>query len=212
MKYNLQFDEEHHIYTVDGVEVPSVTEIVQFLSVGTAAAASPWQRNMAAALGTRVHQATVLYDYIGLDLDMYDYDVFPYIRGYSDFVRDYRINGYILTEQRITNGDYAGTLDRLGMIDGKLTVIDFKTGTTIDPRKEAAQLYGYAKILADNGFLGKDFFYDFRGMIVRLSKDGKYKAVERNLYCGKLFFEKCRDVDSLIKEDKKHGRTGIVNS
>lgn len=205
MSYKIEFDAEKHIYTVDGVRVPSVTEILRFLSVDTAASAAPWMRAQAAEIGTAVHEATVLYDYVGFDEELYDVIVLPYIKGYHDFKRDYRIKDYILTEEKITNGAYAGALDRLVMLDRKPTILDFKSGTTVDPRKEAGQVYGYAKILADNRFLGYTHYSDFAGMIVRLKRDGSYQAIYRDLQRGRIFFEHCRELNDLITEDKKHG-------
>lgn len=206
-KHNISFDEENHIYTVDGKTVPSVTEILRPLSVDTMELANPILREQAASRGSRVHEATIVYDYEGLDEEVIDNDICLYIKAYADFVRDYRIKYYVLTETPISNGEYAGTLDRLAFIDGRFTVIDFKTGTTVDPRKEAAQLYAYARLLADNEFNGIDSYQRFNGFIVRLKKDGTYAVQERDLDVGKAFFDKCYELFNMIKEDKgKHGK------
>jgi hypothetical protein len=203
-KFKLEFDEEKHIYRANGVIVPSVTEILKFLSVDTSANASPYLRQQAADRGTRIHEATIIYDYAGMDDELIDADIYPYIKAYADFVRDYRIRGYLLTEHALTNGEYAGTLDRLAVIDGKITVIDFKTGTTVDKLKEAAQLYAYAKLLADNEMY-RDRYGDFGAFVLRLKRDGTYTVQERNIYRGKVFFEKCKELYQLIKEEKNYG-------
>lgn len=206
MMNNLLFDEETHTYTQNGIVLPSVTEILQFLSVSTHDNANPILRQQAADRGTRIHEATILYDFLGFDADVIDFDIWKYIHAYGDFVRDYRIKRYLLTEEAIANGEYAGTLDRLAIIDGELTIIDFKTGTTVDPRKEAAQLYAYAKLLADNRFNGIDSWKSFKGIIVRLKKDGTYAVQKRDLEKGQRFFCKCKELYDMIKEDKeKHG-------
>ena len=44
----LEFDEEKHLYTLNGVELPSVTEICRFLNYDTAVNAKPWLRDAAA--------------------------------------------------------------------------------------------------------------------------------------------------------------------
>lgn len=206
-KHNISFDEESHIYTVDGKTVPSVTQILKFLSADTSEFANQILRDQAADRGTRIHEATIVYDYEGLDEEVIDNDIYLYVKAYADFVRDYRIKYYVLTEAPISNGEYAGTLDRLAFIDGRYTVIDFKTGTTVDPRKEAAQLYAYAQLLAENAFATTDSYKQFNGFIVRLKKDGTYSVQERDLEVGKAFFDKCFELYKMIKEDKdKHGK------
>lgn len=201
-KHNISFDEENHIYTVDGKTVPSVTEILRPLSVDTMELANPILREQAASRGSRVHEATIVYDYEGMDDELIDHDIFLYVKAYADFVRDYRVKYYVMTETALSNGEYAGTLDRLAYIDGKYTVIDFKTGTTVDPRKEAAQLYAYAQLLTDNEFQGIDSYKQFNGFILRLKKDGTYAVQERDLDKGKLFFDKCKELYMMVKEDK----------
>lgn len=206
-KHNIQFDEESHVYTVDGKTVPSVTEILKPLSADTAEFANPILREQAANRGSRVHEATIFYDYNGMDDEVIEPDIYPYIKAYADFIRDYRIKYYILTECPVSNGEYAGTLDRLAFIDGKYTVIDFKTGTTVDPRKESAQLYAYAQLLAENGFATTESYKQYEGFILRLKKDGTYTVQNRDLETGKLFFDKCKELYFMIKEDKsKHGK------
>lgn len=204
-KWNIEFDENKHLYKVDGVPVPSVTEILKFLSVDAVENANAYLREVAADRGTRVHEATVIYDYEGFDPDVIDYDIADYIKGYADFVRDYRIKGYPLTEFQITNGWYAGTLDRLAWIDGKPTVIDFKTGTTVDPRKEAAQLYAYANLLGQNGIYGNKYD-DFDCFILRLKRDGTYTVQQRDMEKGKLFFNFCYQLYQMIEGDKRNGK------
>jgi hypothetical protein len=204
-KWNIEFDEENHIYKVDGKKVPSVTEILKFLSVDTSENANAYLRELAADRGTRVHEATIIYDYEGYDPDVIDYDIEDYIKAYAEFVRDYRIKGYILTEYQVTNGEYAGTLDRLAYIDGRQTLIDFKTGTTVDPRKEAAQLYAYANLLVSNHIYGFTY-HDFDAFILRLKKDGTYTVQSRDLEKGKQFFDQCFSLYKLIEGDKRNGK------
>ena len=58
----ITFDEAAHRYTVDGVEVPSVTEVCRFLSVDQKSD-RPWLAKVAADRGTRVHAACAAIDY-----------------------------------------------------------------------------------------------------------------------------------------------------
>ena len=84
---NIQFNEERHEYSVDGVIVPSVSEILKPLTVDTVEKAKPWLRDIAADRGTRIHQATMLMDY-GEDVEI-DADIEGYIKAYQRFLDDY---------------------------------------------------------------------------------------------------------------------------
>lgn len=53
---NITFDEAAHRYTVDGVEVPSVTTVCRLLAYDQKSD-KPWLARVAADRGTRVHEA-----------------------------------------------------------------------------------------------------------------------------------------------------------
>ena len=57
----ITFDEAAHRYTVDGVEVPSVTEVCRFLSYDQKSD-KPWLAKAAADRGTRIHAACAAID------------------------------------------------------------------------------------------------------------------------------------------------------
>ena len=61
----VQFDEATHTYTLDGVELPSVTHIIRYLAVDKANNADPNMALIARERGSAVHEATVMYDYSG---------------------------------------------------------------------------------------------------------------------------------------------------
>ena len=58
----IHFDESTHTYTIDGKEVPSVTEVCRFLSYDQKSD-KPWLARVAADRGTRVHAACAAIDY-----------------------------------------------------------------------------------------------------------------------------------------------------
>lgn len=169
----LEFDEEKHLYMLDGVELPSVTEICRFLSFDTAVNAKPWLRDAAAARGTRVHEWCMLYDYDELDFsDIGPYEM-GYVQAYLSFLRDYRPE-WELIEHPIGSDrlGYAGTLDRYGVIDGKTAIVDLKTTSVLRKVPLAAQLAGYCDLLFDWYGYETDNFYG-----LHLQKDGCYQLV-----------------------------------
>ncbi len=182
----LTFDEETHVYTLDGKRVPSVTEIVGVLTAKDMGKLSPYMLDNAARRGTRVHELTQLIDY-GVPLEDLEIepDIAGYIKAYLDFLRDYRPE-WLMIEQQVSSCwlDYAGTLDRYGIIDGKDTIVDIKTtagSSRLTKIAWATQTAGYG--LSDC-IRGAD-----SRLIVQLKPTGKYTVHD----CGKD--EKRYDID-----------------
>lgn len=160
------FDEEHHVYMIDGRPVPSVTEICSRLN--------PMPESevvrQAARRGTIVHELCELDDY-GCDRDGIEVEpeLAPYLLAYFRFKRDYKPE-WEMIEQKLYSDPmgYAGTLDRFGKIDGTEVLLDIKT--TAFPSRQtkvgwAAQLAGYALLLDKP---------DAMLWILQLKKDGSY--------------------------------------
>ena len=155
------FDELKHQYTLGGVIVPSVTQIIKSAGLYDfsmiPADVLEWKRN----LGTQVHAATELDDMDNLG----DYD--PQISGYIEAWRKFKIDtGFrpVHIEQRVFHKihKYAGTLDRIGVFGERNALVDIKTGQadlmTVGPQTAAyAQAWGfkgkrYAVHLMDGGY------------------------------------------------------------
>lgn len=129
----LTFNEDTHRYFTDeGVEVPSVTTILNFLTADHYGSISPAILDRARAKGTAVHECTQLIDY-GCDIEEISPEIVPYVRAYQTFLRDYRPNWEGI-EQVVSFGtDYCGTVDRYGTIGKRKVVVDIKT--TSSPNK-----------------------------------------------------------------------------
>ena len=168
----LEFTAETHTYTLEGVELPSVTQIVRFLSYDVTATAKSWLRDVAADRGTRIHEYCMLYDFGELP-EQIDFDCAGYVKAYIAFCRDYKPDWWCI--ERIAyaerNGTkYAGTVDRVGMIDGEAVIVDIKTGSTKSAVLNAAQLTGYAGF----GLIPAPALYN-----LYLSKHGVYEYIPR---------------------------------
>lgn len=143
------FDSELHKYTLDGVELPSVTHICRFLHY-KAEYADKALRDIARLRGTAIHELTALMDY-GEDILM-EHELAPYVNGWSDFKRDYRaVPTHI--EVSLHCPTFAGTIDRICEINGKNIVVDIKTGSTVNKTALQAQLTGYALLCHSNGIV-----------------------------------------------------------
>ena len=135
----LTFDSDSHIYALDGVRIPSVTQILSF---GQDLSRIP---AYTALRGTAFHLATE-YDDAG-DLDESSVD--PLVRPHLDAYRKWKAATnpvFALTEHRVWGEldglRFAGTIDR---VIYPVVVADLKSG---QPRKEhGAQLAAYAVAL-----------------------------------------------------------------
>lgn len=171
---NLVFYDTDHRYELDGVPVPSVTEICSHLA--PPANVPPETLRMAAQRGTLVHELCELMDYDALP-DEIPPEVLGYLEAYCKFCRDY-MPQWTLIESPVYSESlgFAGTLDRYGMIGGKPYVVDLKTTASMDSAakiKAACQTFAYGVCLEDNTN------HTPEGLIVQLRKDGTYTAWDR---------------------------------
>jgi hypothetical protein len=144
----LHFDAQSHRYTLDGVELPSVTQILSPLN-SAFRYASPAALDAARALGTAVHRACELDDAGVLDERSMADCLHGYVRAWRRFCADHQTH-WLMTETAVCNPQmgYAGTLDRYGFVDGDKTVVDLKTGAALYPAV-GPQLAAYAKAIPD---------------------------------------------------------------
>ena len=172
---HLDFDEVKHQYTIDGTPVPSVTEICKPLTVDVASQAKPWLRDAAADRGTRIHEYCAEIDMQGGAEGMvFDWDCVGYVNAYLAFLRDYRITQWSAVEYMLCNPQMgvAGTLDRAGIVDRKMALVDLKTGSHIDRALLTAQLTGYQFLWEQSGMEPIDALYG-----LQLRKNGEYRLI-----------------------------------
>ena len=168
----ITFDEAAHRYTVDGVEVPSVTEVCRFLSYDQKSD-KPWLAKAAADRGTRIHAACAAIDY-GIAPEETD-DISGYLKAYRRFLKDYRPDweGIEYTVGSAELG-IAGTIDRFGTLyDGRRCILDIKTGSQLNDAPLRGQLTGYKRLIAVNRSFYPEYLY-----ALQLSKDGTYTVVD----------------------------------
>ena len=194
------FDEDRHEYSVDGKIVPSVTHIIRFLACDVAAGASAAMRDAAAERGSRIHEACTAYDIDGEDAEI-DGDIVGYVRAYANFRRDYSIKTWLSFEKPLCSlgvRQFAGTIDRFGMIDGKGTLVDIKTGSKLNMPMHRAQLSGYEILLNDNGFSVE------QKAVLHLRRDGAYSfrlAPSKDAEAMQAFML-CRQINNYLEVEK----------
>lgn len=172
----LQFDSAAHRYTINGVTVPSVTQVLAPLY--TFDGVNRDVLNAKAALGTAVHRACELLDADDLDeeSDAGRAALAPiagYLDGYKRFKSDKR-PVVLANEQRLFHPvhKYAGTIDRSYAIEGSMWDIDLKSTVSMSPIV-GLQTAAYTEMFRANGRTTPA-----RRGALQLFPDGKYKLHE----------------------------------
>ena len=163
----LTFEEDRHIYKLNGVQIPSVTTVMRPLSNELYRTVDEDVLNRAADRGTAVHNAIENYYKFGIaDIDpRYE----SYFNAFNYWYKD--VNPEVLeSECRLYHKFllYAGTADMLVVIDGKVILVDFKTSASVNKMLTGVQLEAYSKACESHGINidGK--------AILHLKKNGKY--------------------------------------
>lgn len=156
---NLTFDDATHTYRTDGRVIPSVTEILRAEGfIDTA-----WFTDYGRERGKLAHLAIHLHDAGELDEDSLDPVLRPYLDAWKRFVE---ATGCIILESEQACVDslkrYAGTPDKIVLLDGKPTLLDIKTGAVSPWVRLQLCAYCEAKTI-------------YRRAAVQLTDDGTYK-------------------------------------
>lgn len=157
------FDPSLHLYRLDGVEIPSVTQILR--EAGLVSHLNGFQE--AVYRGLYAHEACEYLDLNDLDWRTVHPAYAGYVRAYERFKSD---TGFVpeLIEYQAFHPvyRYAGTLDRRGLIDGKPVLLDLKTGA--EQPWWPLQLAGYQ-------LLGGENWKDDQRLNVKMNEDGTYR-------------------------------------
>ena len=166
----LSFSPDDHVYEVDGEIIPSVSEVIRFITREIYTEVDQATLDRAADRGTRAHKATEVLDKYG-EVDCDD-DIIPYVTAYINFRAEHGCewdkiewSGYD-PERKV-----AGTIDRCGIIDGKVTILDVKTTYTVHKQAVTAQLTLY-KMICESCGINVD-----KLAVLQLKKDGDYKLI-----------------------------------
>jgi hypothetical protein len=145
MNSKIKFDEATHTYTANGIEIPSVTRILQDSKICDYGNMDKKFRDFAMKRGRYVHKATDLYDENTLDIDSIDPQIAGYVQGYIKFRTELQWR-LVCKEEAVYNSKdkYAGTLDRVFMPrqSERLIMLDIKTSESA-PNWLGLQLSAY---------------------------------------------------------------------
>ncbi len=194
---SLEFNPDKHEYRVNGKVIPSVTELCGPLTYSKYRVDNAVVEQ-AAYRGTIVHEITALWDRGDLeDEGTLAADVGMYLMGWIKFCHDYSPEWQYI-ELPLACRTFAGTLDRVGWIDGRLVVVDIKTTASMDRANKVAlamQLFGYWDLLGRNS-IEASYYHSFG---VQLKKDGNYSIIEADKVVQKYGIDPVELFSSLEK-------------
>lgn len=168
MLNDLMFDEAAHEYRVEGRKLPSVTGILKAAGFID----TTFMDEAAMQRGTYVHQACEYFDQGDLREETLNPLIQPFLEGWKLFLKEMRATVRKIEWRVYHPGmDYAGTLDRILEIGGRLVLGDIKSGAPA--AWHAVQTAAYATAVRyeePEMVLGRASVY--------LTKEGTYKYVE----------------------------------
>jgi len=165
----IEFDPEEHAYTLHGERLPSVTEVIRLLYDFNPTDSVALEQNR--HFGTAVHMATSFHDQGTLEEDTVSKPVAEFLTSWRAFVRDSQVE-FIEIERPVYHRKlmYAGTPDRVARIEGKVWVLDLKTGATLHPAS-AIQLSAYLQAYNSSEEISKRDMAEGR-LSVQLTRKG----------------------------------------
>jgi hypothetical protein len=166
----LEYFDDEHIYLVDGIQVPSITEILKVRFGNKYSGVSKDVLQKAADAGTAVHEAIEAYCQRGEDSPLQEVRNFKFLQSRYNFdILNNELPVILYDDDRPIA---AGRLDLLLTIDNKLGIADIKRTSVLDKDYLFYQLNLYRIALQQNSALEVEFL---RGIHLR---DDKRKFVE----------------------------------
>ena len=170
MASKLIFDEEKHVYSLEGRYLPGVSSILKKAGLVDLSGIPEEVLERARNFGIAVHKACELEDLGTLDIASLSEYVVPSLEAWRKFKVDAKVEVEEI-EMPVYSQRwwYAGKLDRVIVMDGKRLLVDIKSSSSVYPSMKI-QLAGY-KIAFEELSGAK-----IRGrLIVQLLPNGEYK-------------------------------------
>jgi len=188
----IEFIESSHTYLLDGVIIPSVSQIIAddtYLSI------PPHILENAAKRGTAVHLASEMID-LGKKPKL-DSSFAEWVVQYCLFQMKHDIT-FDEIETVVHTNEFAGTLDRLFYAHDHVLIVDVKTTSKLYKDKIAIQLGGYAHA---HKHMNNGDYTNYKGAVIWLTKNKwEYVDIEPNVdgFLEKLAEYKEREVANEI--------------
>lgn len=146
----IEFLEEGHIYLVDGIITPSVSEILEFIFPNKYSSIPRSILDQKAEFGTHIHKAIEDYEN-GLDYQLTGLELVTF----EQYIKlKERHNIKVVSQEEVISyqDEFCGRLDMIAWVDNILSLVDIKTTSQLDYESLAWQLGMYQ--------LAKDVVYE----------------------------------------------------
>lgn len=172
--HTLEYDDDEHVYLVDGVIVPSVTQLLQAKFKNKYDKVSPEVLNRAAERGTAIHKAVEDYCIKGVVVCK-EVSNFRFLERKYNFTPIENESPVILFKNNKPVA--AGRFDLLLYIDNEIALADIKTTSTLDKTYLAYQLNLY-KLAYEQCYLYTKINRPIKKLYGIHLRDDKRKMVE----------------------------------
>lgn len=193
-KFNVTFDSDKHIYTLNGQRVYSVSQIL--LEEGFIN--TQWFTDEGRSRGAAAHKAIELHCR-GAHC-FRDPVAEPYLDAFKQFQKDCEWVPHII-EEPMACPQYSGTADQFGHLNGHLAVLDFKSGAI--SVVTGLQLVAYEKLY--NIYFPENKL-PMKRIALQLTNEGKYKLTEFKDRTHRYIWDSIVAVFHFKKNNKIGGR------
>lgn len=200
---SLDFDLQTHQYRIDGIPVPSVTQLVSPLGDDFDEPESDLELTFEAAAdrGVTMH-AYIAHRLTGGDSEDFELpsEYLPYSDAVELFLSEHAISPFLI-ETALPGSGYAGTPDLVAEFDGITSILDYKFVSTVSKSKVGGQLGGYLDLCEQNSIF-PDALY-----AVQFLRDGTYRLYPVDVGAARAAFTVCQTLYEI--KTKKHPRGRI---
>lgn len=194
----IDFDEEQHLYSYMGMKLPSVTQIMEPMSLMLYRDVPADALEAAADRGTRAHEQ--VSNFVKYGIVESDEDTQPYVEAFIRFQEEHH-PVWVASELRIFHRfmNYAGTLDLIGYVEPDtgegVDVIDLKCTAVFHSVLLATQIGGYSEALKSHGVKVRQRYG------LQLLKSGQYRF--EKVDDGYKNFLHCLAIHNAMQDEKR---------
>lgn len=141
-------DKQNHSYHINGRKIPSVTDVLGAMGLYKG---DDFFDPAGLELGSKIHLACEYYDRGTLNEETLDPVLAAYLTGWKNFLKDTGFKSRLIEQPMYSNiYNFAGTPDRIGIMDGHYCIPDIKHGGK--QPCYALQTAGYFLLLMESDF------------------------------------------------------------
>lgn len=197
----LTFDETAHQYYLEGMAVPSVTQLVSPLG-------DDLDAELELTMEAAADRGVTMHGYIAHRLGGGEPEEFelpgqyqPYADAVELFLGEHKVVP-MLIETALAGEGYAGTPDLVGEFDGTFSILDWKFVSQLCKAKVGAQLFGYRELCEANGIYPEKLY------AVQFLRDGTYRLYPVEGGQSQAAWTVCRSLYEIKTQKHPRGRIG----